>query len=104
MLLPSIIPCYPVIFPFTDTPQALFAIPVFNWDSSSGFPLVESGFKVYWAVTLPLTLFVFVFWALAMLLPWGKWFAFLSGGSRRKLMVGDVELVKRGGSWGSSKS
>lgn len=86
----------------TNPPKALFAIPVFNWDGD-GFPLLKTGFGIYWAVTLPLTALVFVFWAIAMLLPWGKWFAMF--GRKRRLLVGDVELtVKRGNTTQQSSS
>jgi hypothetical protein len=52
--------------------QAIFAMPVFNWDGD-GAPFVKEGFKYYWAVVIPLTFLVLVLWAFAMLLPWRAW-------------------------------
>jgi hypothetical protein len=50
---------------------AIFAMPVFEWDGNT--PIIKLRFKYYWAVTVPLTLFVLLLWALAMLLPWKSW-------------------------------
>jgi hypothetical protein len=53
----------------TDTMwQAMFAMPVFNWDND-GTLVVNHGFKYYCAIALPLTFLVFVAW----LLPWRLW-------------------------------
>jgi hypothetical protein len=49
-------------------------MPVFNWDGD-GAPVIKSGFKYYWAVTIPLTILVLTAWALGMALPWKKWLA-----------------------------
>lgn len=58
---------------FMDTTwQAIFAMPVFNWDDD-GTPVVKEGFKYYWATAIPLTFLVLALWALAMLLPWRAW-------------------------------
>lgn len=48
--------------------QAIFAMPVFNWDGG-GAPFVKEGFKYYWAVVIPLTFLVLAEWAFAMLSP-----------------------------------
>jgi Mg2+ and Co2+ transporter CorA len=68
---------------------AIFAMPVFNWDGNS--PIIKPAFKYYWAVTGPLTLFVLLSWALAMLLPWKLWLSMVNGG--RKNSNGEVELT-----------
>jgi hypothetical protein len=54
------------------TSQAIFAMPVFNWNGD-GAPFVKDGFKYYLAVAIPLTFLVLTLWALAMLLPWRAW-------------------------------
>ena len=69
--------------------QAIFAMPAFNWDGN-GPPLIKTGFKYYWAVTAPLTVFVLVSWALAMLLPWRSWVAKIQG---KENAGQDVELT-----------
>lgn len=70
--------------------QAIFAMPVFNWDGN-GSPVIKTGFKYYWAVTAPLTLFVLVLWALAMLLPWKSWVAKVQ--EKEKADEQDVKLA-----------
>jgi hypothetical protein len=52
--------------------QAIFAMPVFNWDGG-GAPFVKEGFKYYLAVVIPLTFLVLAAWAFAVLLPWRAW-------------------------------
>ena len=56
-------------------------MPFFNWDDD-GAPVIKSGFKYYWAVTMPLTILVLTTWALGMALPWKKWFAKMFGFSK----------------------
>ncbi|KAL5322616.1 hypothetical protein ACEPPN_010589 [Leptodophora sp. 'Broadleaf-Isolate-01'] len=51
---------------------AIFAMPVFEWDGS-GSPVFRSGFKRYWAITVPLTVTVFLLWGAATILPWRSW-------------------------------
>jgi Mg2+ and Co2+ transporter CorA len=68
---------------------ALFAMPVFDWDNNT--PAVKTGFKYYWAVTIPLTLFVILSWGLAMLLPLKSWLSMVKGG--RKYPDRDVGLI-----------
>jgi len=51
---------------------AIFAMPVFEWDGT-GTPAIKSGFKRYWAITVPLTVTVFLIWGAATLLPWRSW-------------------------------
>jgi Mg2+ and Co2+ transporter CorA len=68
---------------------AIFAMPMFDWDANT--PTIKPGFKYYWAVTAPLTLFVLLSWALAMLLPWKLWLSMVNGG--RKDSNGEVELT-----------
>ncbi len=46
---------------------------MFNWDGD-GAPVIKSGFKYYWAVTIPVTLLVLTIWALAMFVPWKELF------------------------------
>ncbi|KAH7416743.1 hypothetical protein BKA64DRAFT_655996 [Cadophora sp. MPI-SDFR-AT-0126] len=70
---------------------AVFAMPVFDWDSN-GKPFVKPAFKYYWAITAPLTLSVFLSWGLAMILPWHRWIFKLSG---KKAVQADVELPLR---------
>ncbi|PVH79023.1 hypothetical protein DL98DRAFT_516380 [Cadophora sp. DSE1049] len=70
---------------------AIFAMPVFDWDDN-GRPSVKPAFKYYWAITAPLTLSVFLSWALAMVLPWHRWGFKLSG---KKMGKGDIELPSR---------
>lgn len=47
-------------------------MPVFEWDGS-GSPVFRSGFKRYWAITVPLTVTVFLLWGAATILPWRSW-------------------------------
>jgi hypothetical protein len=63
--------------------QAIFAMPVYDWDGN-GVPIVKSGFKYYWAVTIPLTAVVLLSWGLAMLLPWRAWVARISKAEKRE--------------------
>ncbi|PVH82445.1 hypothetical protein DL98DRAFT_653191 [Cadophora sp. DSE1049] len=51
---------------------AIFAMPVFEWDGTST-PAIKSGFKSYWAITVPLTVTVFLLWGAATILPWRSW-------------------------------
>jgi hypothetical protein len=44
-------------------------MPLFNWDNND-LPITKVGFKYYWAIAIPLTLFVLAVWALAMVVPW----------------------------------
>jgi hypothetical protein len=67
-------PSIPIIYHELNCPQAIFAMPVFEWDAN-GAPVMKNGFRYYWAVTIPLTLLVLASWALTMLLPWKKWLA-----------------------------
>jgi hypothetical protein len=60
--------------------QAIFAMPVFNWDSN-GVPAVKTGFGYYWAVAVPLTILVLASWVMGMLLPWKVWILKLLGSS-----------------------
>lgn len=48
----------------------------------------NKGFNIYWAVTLPLTLLVFVFWGVVMLIPWAKWVELFRGRKRVSTDVG----------------
>jgi Mg2+ and Co2+ transporter CorA len=68
---------------------AIFAMPMFDWDGNT--PIIKPGFKYYWAVTAPLTLFVLLSWALAMLLPWKLWLSMVNRGRRDS--NGEVELT-----------
>jgi hypothetical protein len=43
-------------------------MPTFNWDED-GVPTINSGFKYYWAITIPVTLLVLFIWILARMLP-----------------------------------
>ena len=47
-------------------------MPLFNWDDGTK-PILKSRFKYYWAIAIPLTLFVLCVWCAAMFLPWGEW-------------------------------
>ena len=44
-------------------------MPLFNWDNHD-LPITKEGFKYYWAIAIPLTLFVLAVWALPMIVPW----------------------------------
>ncbi|KAF8856034.1 hypothetical protein BDZ45DRAFT_675834 [Acephala macrosclerotiorum] len=59
----------------------IFAMPLFNWDSNNG-PRTKDGFKLYWAIAIPLTVAVFGIWVLSVALPWNGWVAKLM--KRRK--------------------
>ena len=37
-------------------------MPVFNWVTASGNPIISNRFWIYWAVTLPLTFLVLLIW------------------------------------------
>ncbi|KAK6503371.1 hypothetical protein TWF481_008391 [Arthrobotrys musiformis] len=45
------------------TIAALFAMPVLNWEAKSYSEVTTDKFWVYWAVTLPMTLFIILAWA-----------------------------------------
>jgi hypothetical protein len=64
-------------------PKAIFAMPVYDWDGN-GVPIVKSGFKYYWAVTIPLTAVVLLSWGLALLLLWRAWVARISKSEKRE--------------------
>jgi hypothetical protein len=53
--------------------QALFAMPLFNWDAENGSSVLTARFKYYWAVTIPLTFVLILIWSLLLLLPWRRW-------------------------------
>jgi hypothetical protein len=53
-------------------------MPVFNFEGQ-GAPTINSGFKYYWAVSIPLRICVLVFWGLAMMLPWHRWVSTFRG-------------------------
>jgi len=42
--------------------QALFSMPMFNWQADSGTAVVSPRFWVYWAITAPLTIAVVLVW------------------------------------------
>lgn len=66
---------------------AIFAMPVIKWDRwDSGI----TGFSLYWVVTLPLTLLVFMVWGAAVVLPWRSWLA--KRGRSRREKENDEEL------------
>jgi hypothetical protein len=50
------------------TLQAIFSMPVFNWDNDDA-PFMKEGFKYYLAVAIPLTFLVLALWVFAMPLP-----------------------------------
>ncbi|TVY85962.1 hypothetical protein LAWI1_G008179, partial [Lachnellula willkommii] len=52
----------------------IFAMPLFNWDNNA-HPLFNDNFKYYWAIAIPLTLFVLFLWGLSVWLPWKVWVA-----------------------------
>lgn len=56
----------------TKCAQAIFAMPVYNWEAQDG-KVLNAGFKYFWAAAVPLTVLVFVFWVLIMKLPWRLW-------------------------------
>ncbi|KUJ23863.1 uncharacterized protein LY89DRAFT_776084 [Mollisia scopiformis] len=58
----------------------IFAMPLFNWDSNDG-PGIKGGFRLYWAIAIPLTVGVLLIWIISMTLPWNKW---IDGLLRRK--------------------
>ena len=45
-------------------PKAFFAMPLFDWSSSTGGGIVTQHFWIYWAVTVPLTLAVLLTWTI----------------------------------------
>jgi hypothetical protein len=55
-------------------------MPVFNWEDGQG-PAVKRGFKYYWAIAIPVTFLVLIFWGLSVWLPWSEW---LSKWSRKE--------------------
>lgn len=46
-------------------------MPVFDWDT--GTLVANEGFRIYWAIAIPLTLVVLLVWIVCMALPWGIW-------------------------------
>ncbi|PMD50749.1 uncharacterized protein K444DRAFT_547773 [Hyaloscypha bicolor E] len=65
---------------------AIFAMPTFNWDDD-GVPTINSGFKYYWSITIPVTLLVLFIWILARMLP--TRIQSLITGNRRTLLGGN---------------
>lgn len=61
-------------------------MPTFNWDGD-GVPTINSGFKYYWAITIPVTLLVLFIWILARMLP--ARIQSLITGNRRTLLGGN---------------
>jgi hypothetical protein len=47
--------------------QSLFSSPIFSWGDNS-LPVVNAASKYYWVLAIPLTLLVFVLWAVTLLL------------------------------------
>ncbi len=47
---------------YTNCPKTLFAMPLFDWEASSSLRVLKSRSWVYWAVTVPATILVHVFW------------------------------------------
>jgi hypothetical protein len=43
-------------------PQALFSMPLFDWAAPPGTPVVSHRLRIYWAATIPLTVFVVAVW------------------------------------------
>jgi hypothetical protein len=64
----------------TDLTLAIFAMPVINWDAVDN-PVINKGFKYYWAVTVPLTLLVLASWGFATLFPWKQWISRIKANS-----------------------
>ncbi|TVY43824.1 hypothetical protein LOCC1_G004859 [Lachnellula occidentalis] len=71
----------------------IFAMPLFNWDNNA-HPLFNDNFKYYWAIAIPLTLFVLFLWGLSVWLPWKVW---LVGWMPKRLVTEHAEagLEKR---------
>jgi hypothetical protein len=42
--------------------QALFAMPLFNWDSPTTKDVLKQRFWIYWVVTIPLTITTILIW------------------------------------------
>ncbi|KAI9799361.1 MAG: hypothetical protein M1833_004060 [Piccolia ochrophora] len=45
-----------------DTKKTLFAMPVFDWESSNGHLAVNNNFWIYWAFNVPLTVLTVAIW------------------------------------------
>jgi hypothetical protein len=58
-------------------------MPLFNWDDDE-LPILKSRFKYYWAIAIPLTIFVLLVWALAMFFPWRDWIIRRRAHSKRR--------------------
>jgi Mg2+ and Co2+ transporter CorA len=76
---------------------AVFAMPVFDWDAAGNGPVTKKGFKLYWAVTIPVTLAVLMVWGLAMVFPWTTWAEKFRTRRERRLLwlrraLGGVEM------------
>ena len=69
--------------------QAIFAMPVIKWDRWDG---KVTAFSLYWVVTLPLTLIVFMVWGAAVVLPWRSWLAKRERLRRSNVNKNDEEL------------
>jgi hypothetical protein len=63
-------------------------MPTFNWDDD-GVPTINSGFKYYWAITIPVTLLVLFIWILARMLPLQTRIQSLITGNRRTSLSGN---------------
>ena len=47
---------------------AIFSMPMFNWASENARNIINPHFRIYWAVTVPLTLLTFVFYGMWQLI------------------------------------
>jgi hypothetical protein len=66
----SLIHSSPSIYSYINTPQTVFSMSMFDWQTSatSSSQTVSSMFWIYWVITVPLTLVVAYSWRL-----WWKW-------------------------------
>ncbi len=73
-------------------------MPLFNWDGGDR-PIIKDGFKYYWTIAIPLTLFIILCWpALTLLLPWSRWLSTIRSSKKRttsRLLIGKGRKMSR---------
>ena len=57
--------------------SALFAVPLFQWDASGKDRVISGRLWIYWAIAIPLTLMIFI--------PWAIWTRMKASENRRSL-------------------
>jgi len=72
-------------------------MPLFNWDSKDDGPRTKEGFKLYWAIAIPLTVGVLGIWILSMAFPWIEWLTKLVTRKRKRPRESSSQLGEEKG-------